>query len=455
MSPRYASGSRGLALGAVLVALVGCQAPAPAAAPTSAAVSAATSAPKPTTASAAPSPSPAVSASPSASASAVAKPAASPAASPAAAVSPVASPSPAAAGAPSGQPIKVGASAPLSGPNAFAGNDWMQGLTLSVDQINAAGGVLGRPLQIISADNECSPDGAVSAARKLIDLDQVDVILGGVCSGATLGGMPVIQQAPIVQLTDVSSNPTITANAGTAGGNIWEFRINADDSIISTTYSKNIASVAKTVVIFAENDDFGHGAVDAYNVSLPAAGAQIQSVEYFAPGQADYRASLAKVQTENPDALLLIMESQDAAVFVRQLNEVGFAPKLFSRGSIVTPEFLDAIKDQPQLGEGIEEASLWAVGEDPAFDAAFQQRFGRLPPANGSGPYYSAKVLAEAIRIAGKVDRASIRDGLSRVDLQLPWGHVKFDDHNQAHPNITLSVIKDGKIQLLSVLPTE
>jgi branched-chain amino acid transport system substrate-binding protein len=324
-----------------------------------------------------------------------------------------------------------------------------------VEQINAAGGVLGRPLQIITADNGCTPDGAVSAARKLIDLDQVDVILGGGCSGATLGAMPVIQQAQIVQLTDVSSNPTITANAGPAGGNIWQFRINADDSIIAKTFSNDIAKEAKSVVVYASNNDFGRGAVDAYNLSLPKAGVEVKGVEFYQPGQADYRSGLAKVQTQNPDALLMIMESQDAAIFVRQLDEVGFKPKLFARGSVVTPEFVELIKDQPSLGEGLREASLWAVGEDPAFDSAFQLRYGKLPPANGSGPYYAAKVLAEAIRIAGKADRTSIREGLTKVDMQLPWGHVKFDDHNQAHPNITVSVIKDGKIQLLSVLPTE
>ena len=351
-------------------------------------------------------------------------------------------------------PVKVGVAVPLSGPVAWIGEDYMHGATLAVEQINEQGGIDGRQLKLFEADNACTPGQAASAYRKLIDLDQVDVILGGACSGPTLAAMPIIDQAGVAQLTATATNPDITNNAG-AGGNKWQFRINVDDSIMANVFAKYIADAVNSITIFAINNDFGRGAAAAYNEQFKNLGVDVLSTEYFEQGQADYRPTLTSVKSKNPEALLLVMEGKDASVFIRQMNELGMDQRVFARGSVVSSEFIEAMGQDVDLGEGIQEASIWALGQDPELDKQYEARWGTPTHAHGAMAYYAVNVLATALKNASSLDRAGIREALAQVDTDLPGlGKVSFDDHNQAHPNMTITVLQNGEVHIQDVLPT-
>lgn len=350
--------------------------------------------------------------------------------------------------------IKVGVAVPLSGPVAWIGEDYLHGATLAVEQINEQGGIDGRELKLFEADNACTPGQATSAYRKLIDLDQVDVILGGACSGPTLAAMPIIDQAGIAQLTATATNPDITKNAG-AGGNQWQFRINVDDSIMAEVFAKYIADNVGSITIFAINNDFGRGAAAAYTEQFGNLGVDVVSTEYFEQGQADYRPTLTSVKSKDPEALLLVMEGKDASVFIRQMHELGMEQRVFARGSVVSSEFIEAMGEDVDLGEGIEEASIWALGQDPELDEQYEARWGTPTHAHGAMAYYAVKVLAEALKNTDSLDRAGIRDALAQVDMELPGlGKVSFDDHNQAHPNMTITVLQGGEVTIQDILPT-
>jgi branched-chain amino acid transport system substrate-binding protein len=353
------------------------------------------------------------------------------------------------------EPIKIGVSAPMTGPVGFFGQDQKQGLEMAREEINAAGGVLGRPIKLVYADNQCNPTESVSAVRKLIDLDNVVALFGGICSSATLAAMPVIKEAKIPNLTTSSSNPKITQIAG-VGGNIWEFRMNVDDSIMAKTLGKLISEKAKKVVMYAANNDWGRGAVEAYSKVFKPLGVTLQSAEYFEQGQSDFRPSLTKVKGLNPDALLLIMESRDAVVLVRQMQETGFRPIIFARGTVVTPEFGEAIQDDCTLGDGIVEAGLHAYGVNPKFDKKFEKKYGSKPAMVAGIAYAGFYTMATAIRLAGKVESDAIRQGLGKVGFfHASVGPIHFDDHNQAHPWMALTTMKDCKVQVLKVVPTD
>lgn len=352
------------------------------------------------------------------------------------------------------EPIKVGVSAPLSGPVAWIGEDFMHGATLAVELINEQGGIDGRPLQLFEADNACTPGQAAGAYRKLIDLDQVAVILGGACSGPTLAAMPIIEQAGVAQLTSTATNPDITKNAG-VGGNSWQFRINVDDSIMAEVFAQYIADAVDSITIFAINNDFGRGAAAAYTEQFGNLDVDVVSTEYFEQGQADYRPTLTAVKSRGPEALLLVMEGKDASVFIRQMHELGMDQRVFARGSVVSSEFIEAMGDDIDLGEGIQEASIWALGQDPELDALYEARWGTPTHAHGAMAYYAVNVLATALKNASSLDRAGIRDALAQVDTELPGlGKVSFNDHNQAHPNMTITVLQDGEVHIQEILST-
>src|SRR5215813_3292267 len=137
------------------------------------------------------------------------------------------------------QPIRVGFSSAMSGPSAITGEGVMWGATMAVEDVNAKGGIMGRKVEVFFADNKGTPGEAVSAVRKLVDVDKVDVIIGQTHSGACLGSMPIVKELQVPQVTEACSNPKIREMSG-IGGNEWQFRINIDDAIMANTFGKYI-----------------------------------------------------------------------------------------------------------------------------------------------------------------------------------------------------------------------
>lgn len=355
------------------------------------------------------------------------------------------------------EPIRVGLNLPLSGPVGFLGQDERDGYELALEEINRKGGVLGRPLRLFYADNQCSPTEGVNAHRKLLDLDKVVVTIGGACSSATLAFMPLVEQARVPNLVQSATNPEITRRAG-VGGNVWIFRLNVDDSIMAQTFSKVLAEKAKTVVMIAANNDWGRGAVAAYRPHFEELKVNFLGAEYFEQGQPDFRPILTKVKGQNPQALLLIMESRDAATMIRQMKEMGWTPRplLFARGSVVTPEFAKAIKDDCSLGDGIVEATLNANGIYPEFDRAFEKKYGHEPHLSSGLAYAALNAVARAIQAGGAATPHAIRIGFTKLNYVDPiMGPVKFDKYNQNHPNMVITTMRECKVQLLQVVPTQ
>src|SRR2546428_3964722 len=139
-----------------------------------------------------------------------------------------------------GPPIRVGFGSAMSGPSAITGEGVTWAGQMVVEEINAKGGIMGRKVEAFFADNKGTPGEAVSAVRKLIDVDKVDVIIGQTHSGACLGAMPIIKELGVAQVTEACSNPKIRELSG-KGGNEWQFRVNIDDEIMAYTLPRHIA----------------------------------------------------------------------------------------------------------------------------------------------------------------------------------------------------------------------
>lgn len=355
-----------------------------------------------------------------------------------------------------GEPIRIGLNIPMSGAVSYLGEDFIQGVTLAVEEINDAGGVLGRPLEVVTADGECAPQPAVTAARHLADVEEVDVMMGQVCSSAGLAVMEILPELQIPNLTVVMTNPAITGEPSPGGG--WMFRLNVNDGIMADTFASVIAEQADSVAIFGANDDFGRGVSEAYASRFEPLNVTVTSTEYFEHGEPDYRAVLSRVKEDDPDALLLAMEYGDADIFMRQFHELDMTQLVFARGSVVVGEFLELIADDCSVGEGIKEAGMWNSSIDTpqnqALNEAYRERWDRESTLVGAMSYYGVHTIAEAIRTSGQADPEGIRDGLAAVGFESGIGQVDFDDHNQAHPLMAISTITDCEIVLDSTVET-
>jgi len=364
------------------------------------------------------------------------------------------------AGAQAPPPIRIGFASAMSGPAAITGEGVRWGATLAVEEINAKGGVMGRKLEAFFADNKAQPGEAVSAVRKLVDVDQVDVIIGQTHSGACLGAMPVVKELGVPMVIEACSHPQIRALSG-KGGNEWTFRVALDDEIMAYTFARYMARQGvKSSSILAMNNDFGHGAANAYDAAFKKANIKLLSTEFFDPGQPDYRPVLTRLKRANPVAILAVILASDGAPFMRQFRELGLTQRVFSRGSLGSAEFLYQVRDNPKIGDGVIEASYWITGLDPDWDKKWTERYKVPPRIHGSLAAITLKwAVVPALEIAlkkhGKADRQTIRAALEEVDVKdSPLGPIKFDANHQAWINMILIEIRDGQLHILEKLPT-
>ncbi len=357
-------------------------------------------------------------------------------------------------------PIKVGFASAMTGPSAITGEGVKWAAQMLADEYNAKGGIMGRKIEIYFGDNGGTPGEAVSAVRKLADVDKVDVIVGQTHSGACLGALPVVKELGVPMVIEACSNPKIREQIGKSV-NEWAFRVNPDDVMLANQFAKHMAKTAKSVSIFAQNDDFGRGAAAAYDAAFKKTGIKLVSTEFFDRGQADYRPVLTRVKRANPEAVLLVMLASEGSVFMRQFRELGLNQKLFARGSMATLEFLHQVRDAPGIGDGLVEATYWTAALDPEWEKRWQERWKVPVRVHGSLAaiafrYAVAPAIEQAIKKTGRADRKSIRDALETVDSpDTPVGRVKFDDTHQAFINMLLVEISGGQLKILERIPIQ
>jgi branched-chain amino acid transport system substrate-binding protein len=349
------------------------------------------------------------------------------------------------------EPIKIGLNLPMTGALAFLGEGYKMGVDLAIEDLG--GEIEGYPIETYVADNKGTPTDSVNAVRQLVDVNQVQVMVGGGASSATMASMPIILEGETPSVDGSSTNPTIYNQLG-AGGNPWLFRIGTDDLIMGQGFSGYIAERAKTISFVGDDNQFGRGAGQVYVPSLPAAGVELLSEDYFDPATSDYRPALTKIKSTGADAVLIVMTDQSCATFMRQFREVGLTQEVFSRGACTSGLFNDLTKDDPTIGEGITEFSFFMAGNDPALSDHFFEYYDQPITSHRFAGYYAMYyTIAPAIKAVlaeGKeLTPANIRDAIAALNVETPGGLIKFDDHNQAYTNGSLTTNEDGAQKFL------
>ena len=195
--------------------------------------------------------------------------------------------------------IKIGVTQPLTGAFAASGNYVTEGAKLAEAAINAAGGVLGRKIQLVIEDNKSNPTEAVATAEKLIAKDKVPVMMGAWSSTLTLAVMPKLMEYGVPMLVETSSSGKITVS-----GNPWIFRISPTSEMEARAFTGYVKTLGiKKADFLATNNDFGLGASKEFAEMLKSSGAQVGVVETMDPKATDFSAQLAKIKASGGDTL--------------------------------------------------------------------------------------------------------------------------------------------------------
>ena len=345
--------------------------------------------------------------------------------------------------------VRLGLVAPMSGPNARYGAFSLRGAQMAAKEINDAGGVGGRKINVMPGDSQGTPVEGVSATRRLIDQDQVDFIIGDVSSSVTLAMQPVVEDAGVLLLNAASSNPMITYKAG-VGGFKWTFRNYPTDenrALIVLQYAAEKKGFKKYSVLSVDTD-YGRAAIQFTKKYLPRFKSEILTEDYYKEGEVDFRSVLSKIRDSGAQAIIMYGNADSTPIVGRQMIEVGIAGKIPLIGNA---EFNTAstIKAAPKALEGAIEAAAWLPAFDSPKSKAFVEKFiaeyGEAPNNHAYVHWETVHLLAKAIEQANSIDRDKVRAALSAIHYESAVGEVTFDDHNQARLPMILLEVEKGK----------
>lgn len=346
--------------------------------------------------------------------------------------------------------VEVGVLLPLSGANASAGAKALHGVDAALAEINAFGGVLGgRELKLIIEDTESKPQAGIEAVRKLVDVNDVPLVLGAISSAVTI---------PTGKYTVSKGKNQITiAATSEAQREIGDglFTMLATNSVLGRGLAEFVAEDAKPqrVALFYMNDPFGVGMARATGDALKAQNIEIAADLAYEPAKTDYRAELQRLAQSNPDAIVAVSFGETARVIFKQTYELGLMDKV--RGKWYQPYIANpAGRCIPEVCEGIKGVDI-AAEPGPRYDSVLA----KIAESAGedvqldwftSVGYDVVWVAALAINLANSTDPAKIRAAIPKA-MEIYRGITKSDfsvdaDGVQVNQRFGRRVYKDGAL---------
>jgi branched-chain amino acid transport system substrate-binding protein len=353
--------------------------------------------------------------------------------------------------------IKIGVTQPLTGAFAASGNYVTQGAKIAEEEINKAGGVLGKKIELIVEDNKSNPTEAVATAEKLIVRDKVPVMMGAWSSTLTLAVMPKLEEYKVPMVVETSSSGKITVS-----GNPYIFRISPTSEMEAKAFSPLFKSMGiKKAAFLATNNDFGLGASKEFSEAGKANGAEIVAMETMDPKATDFSAQLTKIKTSGADTLFVTTAVEQATLILKQAKDQQVTARIITTGGSVSPDQLIA-----QAGDAAN-GSYHLVFFTPWFPEAVKnpdiaKKFVTL--WNGKGHnvggltegfrgWDGLHVIVEAIKAAGKPDAEAITKALWDVKVKGINGDIAFikqgpagKESAQNSPSVYLVKIDGGKV---------
>ena len=319
------------------------------------------------------------------------------------------------AGAAQAEPLRIGAVMPMTGDLQAYGESSRNGAELAIDEINAAGGVLGEPVEFILGDSQTEPQAGVDAAQRLVSVRNVSAIVGALSSGVTIPvASSVTSVEGVPQISNASTSPVMTH----LDDNDFLFRTTPSDAfqgvaLAEVTEEKGVDSVA----IIYINNDYGEGLADSFEAAFSQVGGTVVGRTGYEPGLSSYRGELASI-SDGTSPLLLIGYPENGETILRQALEGGHFSEFIFTDGMRSPQIVE------NLGAEFLDGSFGTAAEalddtDAAqhFASAYEAAYGAVPPVPYIDTAYDAVyTIALAAEAAQSTDRVAIRDHLRAIN---------------------------------------
>ena len=342
--------------------------------------------------------------------------------------------------------IRVGEYSSLTGTTATFGQSTHNAVLMAYDEINGAGGVLGRKIKVFVEDDQSKPEEAATAATKLINQNHVVALIGEVSSSRSLAAAPIAQANAIPMVSPSSTNPRVTQTGD------YIFRVCFIDPFqggVMAKFAADTLKVKKVAILVDVRNDYSIGLQTFFRENFKRLGGQIVSEQSYSEGDSDFHAQLTQIKSANPEAIYVPGYYTEVGTIARQARELGIPSTVPLMG-----------------GDGWDSPRLWEIGgealngcyfsnhystDNPSpvvqkFVKDYKDRYKQVPDALAALGYDAAKILADAMQRAASTDGKKVRDALAATkDFMGVTGKITINaDRNAVKPAVVLKV-ENGK----------
>ena len=352
--------------------------------------------------------------------------------------------------------ILIGSVFPLTGPIATYGQESVNGMKLAMEAINAAGGIGGKAIHLISEDNKGEPTESANAVRKLIDVDKVHIVFGSVASSNTLAGAPIAQEAKVPLVTPASTNEAVTKK----GDYIFRTCFTDDfQGVVMAKFAKETLKKSKAVVIIDVASDYSQGLAKVFEQKFSQIGGTVVKGQFtYNQGDKDFRSLLRKVKRAAPDVIFVPGYYTEVGLMLKQARELGLSVPFMGGDGWDSPQLKELAGAEAIKGHYLS-SHFSPDDRDPAvqsFVTKYREKYSQPPGAMAALAYDGLLVLAHALQAAGADhSRAAIRDALSKVaGFQGVTGSITIDENRNAQKSaVVLETSPTGTIFKAKVSP--
>lgn len=347
--------------------------------------------------------------------------------------------------------ILIGLNLELSGNVASYGQSQANAYELAFEEINKAGGILGKQIKLVKIDNKSDSGEALNVATRLATQDKVVAILGPVASSNVIATTAVAEQHKIPIITSTGTNPKVTVDDKTGKVRDFVFRtcfIDPFQGVVGAKFALENLN-AKTAAIYVDNNsDYSKGLQKEFKKAFEAGGGTIVAEEGFVIEDKDFRATLTKLKATNPDVIYIPAYYEQVGLIAKQANEIGYTGSLLGADGWDSPKLLE-IAGAEALQNGYFTNHYSTADTDPKvvkFIGDYKAKYGSVPDALAALGYDGAYILADAIKRAGAADPAKIKEAFATTKgFEGVTGKVSIDDqHNPVKAAVILGFDKDG-----------
>lgn len=348
-----------------------------------------------------------------------------------------------------GDTVKVGLNYELSGDVSTYGQSLTHGVELALEEINAAGGVLGKQIEIVKIDNRSDTTEAANASTRLATRDKVVAILGPATSGNTKAASPPAMENKVPLVSASATDDDVTVDSS---GNVREyiFKTCFSDSFQGVTMA-NFAfgdlGAKKVAILYDNTSDYAKGLTNSFKETFNDLGGTILSEEAYQAKDTDFKAVLTNIKGTDPEVLYVPGYYEEVGLIARQARELGIDVPILGADGYDSPKLVEIAGAEALNGVYYTNhySSMDTAPEIVAFKEAFMAKHDREPDAFNAQGYDLGYFFADAVERAGEADPEKIRDAFaSTKNFKAITGTITIDENHNPIKGVTILELKDG-----------